>query len=156
MGSGEYSPLVDALIEGLGHANPRVRFDCAHLMDHLADERCAEPLRRLVDDPVPRVRRVALHSLGCDACKLTPLPADDGLVALTIERALADPSINVRRHATSGLGGRCSDPRAVAALQTLLARETDPAIRRNARRALRRHQSSGQRALPADTGDCAC
>jgi len=31
--NGEYSPLVDALIEGLGHANPRVRFDCAHVMD---------------------------------------------------------------------------------------------------------------------------
>ena len=134
----DHALLVDALIEGLRHANPRVRFECAHAMDHLADDRCVEPLRRLLDDPVPRVRRVALHSLSCDACKLVPLRRDDDLVAVLIERALADPSINVRREATYGLGGCCSDERALAALQTLLTRETDRAIRRNAAWALRR------------------
>jgi len=107
-------------------------------MDHLADDRCVEPLRRLLDDPVPRVRRVALHSLSCDACKLVPLRRDDDLVAVLIERALADPSINVRREATCGLGGCCSDERAVATLRTLLDRATDLAILRNARWALRR------------------
>ena len=138
--SGDHALLVDALIEGLRHANPRVRYECAHAMDHLADDRCVEPLRRVLDDPVPRVRRVALHSLSCDACKLVPLHRDDDLVAVLIERALSDPSINVRRAATYGLGDHCSDERAVAALHTLLARETDRAIRRNAAWALRRQR----------------
>ena len=136
--SGDHALLVDALIEGLRHANARVRFDCAHAMDHLADDRCVEPLRRRLDDPVPRVRRVALHTLNCDACKLVPLHRDDDLVAVLIERALADPSINVRREATYGLGSCCSDERAVAALRTLLAGEADRTIRRNAGWALRR------------------
>jgi HEAT repeats len=139
--SGRYPALVDTLLKGLEHPRPRVRYDAAHLMDHLADERCAEPLRRLLSDPVPRVRRAALHSLACDRCKLAPLPANDDFVAILIERALRDPSIQVRRHATGGLGGDCYDARAVAALEALLARETDPTLRRNARWALKRQQS---------------
>jgi hypothetical protein len=53
-----------------------------------------------------------------------------------IERALADESIRVRRVAAYTLGGSCYDQRAVAALRTLLARETDTALLRNARWAL--------------------
>lgn len=51
---GSYPLLVEGLLEGLKHASPKVRYDCAHALDHLADERCIEPLRRLLDDPVPR------------------------------------------------------------------------------------------------------
>jgi HEAT repeat protein len=139
-GATAYTALVDALLAGLDHPDSRVRYNCAHALDHLADERCLAPLRRLANDPVPRVRRMALHVLSCEPCKPAPLslPAGDDLVALLVERALADPSINVRRHATAGLGGYCHDRRAIAALQTLLARETDPALLRNARWALPR------------------
>jgi hypothetical protein len=135
---GTYPLLVEGLLEGLRHASPKVRYECAHALDHLADERCVEPLRRLLDDPVPRVRRVALHVLSCDACKLNPLPMKEDLLARVIERALTDPSINVRRHATSALGSFCADARAGLALETLLAQESDQAILREARRALRR------------------
>ncbi len=140
---GEQSVVVDALLVGLGNADSRIRFDCAHALDHYADERCAGPLRRLLDDPAPRVRRMALHSLSCDVCKVAPLPtgmvgdAEDDLVALVVAHALRDPSVNVRRHATSALGACCGDPRARDTLVTLLATETDPAILRNARWALR-------------------
>jgi hypothetical protein len=132
-----YTALMDTLLAGLNHADSRIRYDSANALDHLADERCLEPLRRLVDDPVPRVRRMALHVLSCDTCKLVPLPAGDSVVTLLVERALSDPSINVRRHATAGLGSCCHDSRAIAALETLLARETDLGLLRNARWALR-------------------
>lgn len=144
--AGEYDTIVAALVAGLDHPSPRVRHDCAQAVDHFADERCVGPLRRLTDDPVPRVRRVALHSLGCEECKLTPLPAGDDVVAVLIDHALADPSINVRRHAAYGLGTRGDDPRAVAALRDLLAREPDRAIQRAARQGLRR---AGALASPA-------
>lgn len=137
---GTYAVVVDALLDGLSHADSRVRYNCAHALDHFADDRCLVPLRRLLDDPVPRVRRMALHVLSCDRCKLAPLQPDDDLSAALIERALADPSINVRRHAVVALGSDCGrhDEQAVAALETLIAQECDPAIRRNARWALRR------------------
>jgi hypothetical protein len=139
-GTTAYTALVDALLAGLDHPDSRVRYNTAQALDHLADERCLAPLRRLADDPVPRVRRMALHALGCERRKLTPLPVppDDDLVGLLVERALAGPSISVRRHATAGLGGCCHDHRAVAALKNLLARETDAALLRNARWALAR------------------
>lgn len=151
--SGQYPLLVDALIAGLEHASPRVRYNCAGAIDHLGDDRCVEPLRRLLNDPVPRVRRMALHSLACDACKLAPLQSGADIVALLVERALEDPSINVRRHAAGGLA-RYSDPRAASALQTLVARETDPALLRIARRGLANRAVSAQmvRALPTASG----
>jgi hypothetical protein len=139
---GSYPLLVEGLLEGLNHANPKVRYDCAHALDHLADEHCVEPLRRLLDDPVPRVRRMALHVLSCDACKLHPLRTEDDLVAHVIDRALADPSINVRRHATMALGNFCADARAGLGLETLLAQESDAALLREARRAMRRRQAA--------------
>jgi hypothetical protein len=135
---GDHPILADVLLEGLSSASARVRYDCAHALDHFADERCVVPLRRLLDDPVPRVRRMALHVLSCDACKLHPLPEDDDLVALVIDRALADPSINVRRHATVALGGCHRDARADRVLEALAGEATDAAIRREARQALRR------------------
>jgi len=143
---GEQAIVVDALLTGLRHDDSRIRFDCAHALDHYADDRCSGPLRLLLADPVPRVRRMALHSLSCDACKVAPLPMgadtddaeDHDLVALVVAHALGDPSVNVRRHATIALGACCGDPRALGALETLLVTERDPAILRNARWALRR------------------
>lgn len=127
---GTYPAVVETLIVGLESAQPRRRFECADMMDHFADERCVEPLRCLLDDPVPRVRRAALHSLSCDACKLAPLGTTIDFVALLIERAFADPSVQVRRHAVSELAVRRADPRAAAALIRLYEEESDPSIRR--------------------------
>src|SRR6187200_2353541 len=56
---------LDALVEGLSHPDTQIRLWCADLMDHLADERCSDPLTRALDDPSPDVRRHAVHSLGC-------------------------------------------------------------------------------------------
>ena len=126
--------LVDGLLLGLEDARPRVRADCAAALDHFADERCAEPLKRLLSDPVPKVRRMALHSLSCDACKLMPLEVTGDLVARLIEMTLHDSSVRVRRAALENLGASCTDPRALQTLQQLAANESDAGMVRRAKR----------------------
>lgn len=135
--TGALRAVVDGLVQGLEHSKPRVRFNCAGALDHLADERAAAPLRRRLDDPVPRVRRAALHSLSCDACKLSPLPTTDDLAPKLVRMALSDPSIRVRRAAVPVLESYCQDARAVGALRAL-GLDADAAVSRSAKQALRR------------------
>lgn len=138
--TGEHAALVDGLLEGVQHPNPRVRFNAATALDHLADERCTEPLRRLLDDPVPRVRRAALHSVSCDACKLEPMPKGDDLIGVLVARATHDPSVRVRRVAVDSLAD-CPDAQATATLEALVVSETDVGVQRRARRVLARTSS---------------
>jgi len=135
---------LDALVEGLSHSDWRVRKQCAGLMDHLGDDRCVEPLRRTLNDPIAGVRRLAIHALGCQPCKAAPLAAD--IVSLLIERALSDPSIRVRRVAVHMLGLQPYDGRAVEALETTLAQETDPGLLSRARYALNEHRWKAEEA----------
>ncbi len=153
---GTHGVLVDALILGVRHPNPSLRYIFAHAMDIFADERCAAALLELLDDPVPRVRRIAVHSIACDECKIVPLQplatqagSDKGpeLVARVVHMATRDPSIQVRRHAAFALA-LFDDDRAVEALELLLARESDVTIRRNATAALRRLRRSQAPAAP--------
>ena len=83
----QHSLLVDGLLEGLKHAKPRVRYNCAIALDHLADERCTQPLLQLLNDSVPRVRRAAVHSLSCDACKVLALPDKNDLTDILIRHS---------------------------------------------------------------------
>ncbi len=140
-----YGVMIDALLLSVEHANARIRFWGAQAMDHFADQRCAEPLRRLLHDPVPRVRWAALHSLQCADCKLTPLAPTDDVLATIIELALNDPSIKVRRVATYELGQVCADPRAVATLTAIRAQSTDRRILHDAQAALACHARAGTR-----------
>ncbi|MBX3051224.1 MAG: HEAT repeat domain-containing protein [Caldilineaceae bacterium] len=59
----------EALIQGLKHANPKVRWWSLQLMDHLADESFIPHILSVLDDPVGKVRRHAVHALTCDVCK---------------------------------------------------------------------------------------
>jgi HEAT repeat protein len=129
--------LVNGLLLGLEHERPKVRADCAGALDHFADERCAEPLMRLLSDPIPKVRRTALHSLSCDACKLAPLEVTGDLVARLIEMSLHDSSIRVRRAALGNLGASCADPRALQVLEQIVSSETDAEMVRCAKRMLK-------------------
>ena len=72
----------EALIEGLEHRNPKVRWWCLQLMDHVGDEACLEHIVRALDDPVPRVRKMARHALECDKCKQSPLAVEAARSAL--------------------------------------------------------------------------
>ncbi len=135
---GALDTVLDTLIAGLVHPEPRIRFNCAGALDHLADARCAEPLTRLLSDPVPRVRRAALHSLSCDACKLTPLTTPEAFVSVLIEMAQRDPSIRVRRVAAFSLTTYAYDPSVIATLRALSLTEHDRTILRTATAALQR------------------
>ncbi|MCW8132426.1 MAG: HEAT repeat domain-containing protein [Planctomycetota bacterium] len=133
---------LDAVVEGLSHADERVRKHCAALLDHHADARCAEPLVKALRDPDAGVRRLAVHSVGCQRCKRDALPLD--VVGLLIERMRDDASLRVRQVAAHMLGNQAlehpADPRAVAALKEMLATEQNAKLRSNAAWALSVHQ----------------
>jgi HEAT repeat protein len=133
---------LDALVRGLSHPDWRVRKNCAGLMDHLADDRCIEPLRRVLNDPIVGVRRLAVHAIGCQPCKQTPLHAD--ILSLLIERALSDPSIRVRRVAAHLLGLQPYDARAVEALEAILDQQTDPKLLSRAQYALKEQKNKAE------------
>lgn len=135
----QLSLLVDGLLEGLNHVKPRVRYNCALALDHLADERCTKPLMTLLSDPVARVRRAALHSLSCDACKIMPLADRKNLVNILTDLAFHDPSIRVRREAAYSLG-ELGDPKTIPVLEKLQGDE-DAAIQRTTRSALKRFKN---------------
>lgn len=143
--------ILEATIEGLSHPNPKIRGDCADLMDHLADDRCIEPLTKATQDPIPRVRRRAVHSLNCDRCKPSPLNAD--LVPLLMEIVVNDDNAKVRHEAAYGLAVRAPDSRMLPALETvaaeLAAKESlskpERVLLRNIKIALKRNQPGTQK-----------
>src|ERR671917_167491 len=49
--SGNLPLVVDVLLRGAQHPNPRIRYECGHAMDWLADERCVPALLKLAQDP---------------------------------------------------------------------------------------------------------
>jgi hypothetical protein len=102
--------LVDALVAGVRHPHPRVRWWCIQLLDHSEDPAAIAAVAPALDDPVPRVRRNAAHALGCVICK----PAWDGSLppgALDRLTELAESDPNVKVRATARLSLAC---RAVA------------------------------------------
>lgn len=123
-----------ALAAGAEHRDARARAESVALMDHLADARCVDALLAALGDPSARVRRHAVHSIGCQRCKLAPLDVD--VVGLLIENAMNDRSARVRQVAAHQLGLQPHDPRAVAALATILRTTTDEKLRSRAEFAL--------------------
>ncbi|MBV9848194.1 MAG: HEAT repeat domain-containing protein [Armatimonadetes bacterium] len=136
--------VLDAITS---HPNPKVRRLCADLMDHHGDDRCVETLRQALHDPVPRVRRQAVHSLSCQRCKTCALTV--GVVPVLTDVALTDENMWVRREAVCALAFQPRDARAAAALRVLLARETDPKITSEVHGALRIHDEEYRRASNA-------
>lgn len=93
-----------AVVGGISDANPRVRWWCIQVLDHVPDMRAISVIASALDDPVPRVRRNAAHALGCVTCK----PEWDGALSTpTVERlrhiAAEDPSEKVRRETAATL-----------------------------------------------------
>ncbi len=139
-----YRGFVELFLAGLAHRTARVRFGSAHALDQFGDERCREPLVRLMEDPVPRVRWMAMHALSCHACGGGAGGLDAEVEARIIAAANHDPSIKVRRHAAGALGlGRGAH--AAPVLRALLETETDPKLRNMAAWALGQCEKVGQR-----------
>ena len=128
---------LPAILDGCEHHSPQVRADSVALLDHLADARCIDALQSALADPSARVRRHAIHSLGCQRCKCQPLKVD--VVGLIVPLALHDPSIHVRRVAVHQLGLQPPDPRITTALDTILQSEKDQGLVSRARHARSLH-----------------
>ena len=84
------------------HPVPSMRWRCLTLLDHLdGDDSVPVFIEALFEDPVPRVRRHALHALSCERCKEAPLCVD---IAPLLERCAAtDDNAKVRAQAEATL-----------------------------------------------------
>ena len=128
---------VNAAIVGLSDPDPRVRFGAADFMDHHADEDCAEKLREMaLHDPVPYVRDMALHALGCQRCKPEPLAID--ILDILILRAKTEESWKGRRGAVWSLSQRNMDPGVKETLRWILENESHPEVIQAAQWGLKR------------------
>ena len=128
---------VDAAIAGLSDPDPRVRCGAADFMDHHADEDCADKLRDMaLNDPVPYVRDMALHALGCQRCKPEPLAVD--ILDILILRAKTEDSWKKRRGNVWSLAQRNMDPGVKEALQYIVEHDPHPEVVRAARYAMTR------------------
>lgn len=132
--------LLRAVVEGFTHETPDVRKWCVALMDHHATQACVDPLIDMLEDPKTAVRRHAVHSIGCQSCKDSPLDID--VVGLLIERVDRDTSIRVRRAAVHMLGNQPPDERAEQFLTQLLQTADDEKLCRNAQWALEQHSAN--------------
>ncbi|MEB3204190.1 MAG: HEAT repeat domain-containing protein [Candidatus Sericytochromatia bacterium] len=80
----------------LGHGEPVVREQAAHILGYMADAGAPPFLMLHVADPVARVRAAMLAALGRTAARRAQR---------SLEAALADPDPGVRQVAREGLGG---------------------------------------------------
>ncbi len=86
----------------LEHPSPVVRRRCLDLLDHHGDDTIGPTVVRALEDPVPRVRRHALHALTCVKCRVGPLAID--VVSALVRVALEDHNEKVRLRAVDSLG----------------------------------------------------
>jgi hypothetical protein len=128
---GRYAAFQAALVGGLSSQQSRIRFECAHALDQFGDAATRPALARLMGDPVPRVRWMAMHALSCHACGEKPDELEATIRERIIEAATGDPSPQVRRHAAVALG-LVHEVRAAPVLVAMLERETDAKTRRMA------------------------
>jgi HEAT repeat protein len=120
---------MTAVILGMGHSDSRVRRACAGFFDHHGNDRCLIGLmERVLNDPVPSVRRTAVHSLGCDRCKANPLLMDR--IPLLLSVIQKDDNKWVRYEAIWALNASKDDNRYYPLLREILALETDTDILR--------------------------
>jgi HEAT repeat protein len=123
-----YLAFQRALIRGLG-SSARDRFECAHALDLFGDASTRRALVPLMNDPVARVRWMAMHALSCHACGEKPGALEADIRERVIEAARSDPSVRVRQHAATALA-LAHETSAVPVLREMLARETNAKVLR--------------------------
>ena len=135
------TPPRAAIVDALRHPNPRVRAECLELLDHLADEASVPAMIAATSDPVPRVRRAAVHALGCQGCKSASLCAD--LTAVFLPIAESDPAWRVRQEAVISIAQQAATDRSRATLAKLASADPHPSVRKQARWALGLQEGRG-------------
>ncbi len=136
---------LPAIREGLSHPEWRVRQWCAMFLDEHWDVASLQRLVLTLHDPKLKVRRAAVHSLGCDRCKNGESPID--AVPLLAERLREDKSIKVRRTAVMTLAIQQPDQTYRPHIALCIARRVGPEASGVSQ--------LGPQALPADSG-CRC
>ncbi len=124
----------DALLRGMLDEKPMVRAGCAAALDHAdQDDIVEEALRLAARDNDARVRNMALHSLSCAPCKPDGCLVEDS-VAILVNAMLHDSSIRNRRRVAAELmwGQHGHTPEILAAMQQILAQDTDEKLRHRA------------------------
>ena len=136
---------LSAVLQGLDHPEPPVRRGCVDFLDHHADDLCVDDLRRVaLEDPVPHVRRFAVHALGCVRCKTRPLDLDlIEFLAMIVARR--DENVKVRREAIYALSLQPKNARAIPVLKSVLEQESDQELQQAAHRVLRLHDPEYRR-----------
>ena len=129
------TPTAAEIVSALEHPNPRVRCDCLAMLDHLADESSVVAMIAATSDPVPRVRRMAVHALGCQRCKPSALSSD--LNAIFVPIAEGDPAWRVRREAVISIVQQPADECSGAVLARLADHDPHALVRQQAAWALR-------------------
>jgi hypothetical protein len=126
--SGEV-PVRAMQAAALRHPNPKVRRECLGVLDHAVNAASLDVFRRALQDPVPRVRMVALHGLSCDRCRAGEQSVGD-VVADLIRTATEDPSAKVRHMAVQLMArGAHGDPRLVPSLELVAHGDPDELVR---------------------------
>jgi HEAT repeat protein len=131
---------IPAVREGLSHPNPRVRQFCAGFIDAHWDESALQRLILSLHDPKLKVRKAAVHSLGCDRCKGGQNPID--VLPHLEERIREDKSIKVRRMAVQTLAAQTPNKLIARVLRRVLRDESDPRIRRFAEWGVARYEKA--------------
>ena len=136
---------LSAVMQGLAHPEPPVRRGCLDFLDHHADDLCVDDLRRVaLHDPIPRVRRFAVHALGCVRCKTGPLNIDL-IEFLAMVAGRRNENVKVRREAIYALSLQPQNSRAIPVLRLVLEQESDQELRKAAHRVLRLHDPEYRR-----------
>jgi hypothetical protein len=120
--------LLPLAVEGTRDPDWRIRRGMCRLLDDLAftDESFAA-LVHCAGDAEPRVRRAAVHSLGCQHCKPDGCVVD---VKSVVERALKDPSRKVRQMAIGPLLYGVVEDWHLDLLHQVVATDPSPGLRR--------------------------
>jgi hypothetical protein len=141
---------VPAAREGLSHPNAKVRQFCAAFIDAHWDESALRRLILTLHDPKLKVRKAAVHSLGCDRCKGGENPID--VLPYVEERIREDKSIKVRRTAVWTLAAQTPNKRIARVLRRALRDETDPKMRMAANWGIGRYEQSRRETSDATDG----
>ena len=129
-----------ALLAGMRHPSYRVRRGCLLVLDHsIIDDATRLAVLHALEDPHRKVRRAALHVLGCEVCKPEGYCGIEGvdLDAVYLEHARDDRSRRVRRSAMAAFRRRPAlDEEVADSMREVLTTEEHHDLREQAAKVL--------------------
>jgi hypothetical protein len=130
-----------ALLAGLDHPAWRVRHGCLVVLDHTdVDEETLARTVRALSDPHRKVRRAAMHLLGCARCKPEGFTGIEGvdLEGIYLSAAASDRSRRVRYTAMGKFMFRRQplEPRVASTMRAVIDEHGDDELRTRAAKVL--------------------